>query len=143
MRFWDASAVVPLIVSESSSRQLHDLLHDDPIMLVWWGTPVECASAITRRERDGALPLNGVSAALERLRAFGQAWQEVQPAETVRRTAMRLLRVHPLRATDGLQLAAAVVVAEGDPSALSFVSLDDRLNEAAAREGFTVVNQST
>jgi hypothetical protein len=54
-------------------------------------------------------------------------------------TAQRLLRVHPLRAADSLQLAAAIVAAEGDPATLEFVGLDDRLNDAAAREGFRVV----
>jgi uncharacterized protein len=47
--------------------------------------------------------------------------------------------VHPLRAADALQLAAAVVAAERDPPSLEFVSLDDRLLEAASREGFRTV----
>jgi uncharacterized protein len=45
MRFWDASAIVPLLVSETSSRALQALVKQDPIMLVWWGSEVECASA--------------------------------------------------------------------------------------------------
>jgi hypothetical protein len=44
-----------------------------------------------------------------------------------------------LRAADSLQLAAALVAAEHQPHALEFVSLDERLNEAASREGFPVV----
>jgi predicted nucleic acid-binding protein len=46
--------------------------------------------------------------------------------------------VHILRAADALQLAAAVVVAEGLPSSLDIVTLDERLAAAARREGFTV-----
>ena len=42
-------------------------------------------------------------------------------------------------AADSLQLAAALVAAEHQPQALEFVSLDERLNEAASREGFPVV----
>jgi predicted nucleic acid-binding protein len=53
--------------------------------------------------------------------------------------ALRLLRVHALRAADSLQLAAAIVAAEHEPSALEFVSLDERLNEAASREGFRIL----
>jgi hypothetical protein len=49
---------------------------------------------------------------------------------------MRLLRVHPLRAADSLQLAAAVVASEGDPGELPFVCLDEKLAQAASREGF-------
>jgi len=139
VRFWDASAVVPLLVAEPPRDQLLDLLQRDPVMLVWWGTPVECTSAIARREREGALSTRDATRALDRLRALAIAWQEVLPAEQVRAAAQRLLRVHPLRAADSLQLAAAIVAAEHEPHALELVRLDDRLNEAAIREGFRVV----
>ena len=49
------------------------------------------------------------------------------------------VRVHPLRAADSLQLAAALASAEEDPSGVGFVCFDIRLNEAASREGFTVL----
>jgi predicted nucleic acid-binding protein len=80
-----------------------------------------------------------VTEAAERLRRLAVAWQEVLPVDPVRTTAQRLLRVHPLRAADALQLAAAVVASEHDAASLPFVCLDDRLAEAAAREGFPVV----
>jgi hypothetical protein len=139
VRFWDASAVVPLVVAEPPRDALLALLDADPDMLVWWGTPVECASAIARRERDGALPLGDATAALDRLKRLGRSWHEVLPADPLRSVALRLLRVHPLRAADSLQLAAAIVAAEHEPGTLEFVSLDDRLNEAASREGFRLV----
>jgi predicted nucleic acid-binding protein len=139
VKFWDASAVVPLLVNESSTKPLIDLLEQDPVVIVWWSSPVECTSAIARRERDGALSVSGATAALERLRVLSSAWHEVLPTDAVRATARRLLRVHPLRSAGSLQLAAAIVAAEHDPSTLEIVSLDDRLNEAASREGFRIV----
>ena len=139
MRFWDASAIVPLLVAEAATGAALDLLDADPEMLVWWGTPVECTSALARREREGAHSTAGVTAAAERLRQLAAAWQEILPADPVRTIAQRLLRVHPLRAADALQLAAAVAASEHDAASLPFVCLDDRLGEAAAREGFPVV----
>jgi len=136
LRFWDASALVPLLVTEPPRDALLALLDRDPIMVVWWGTPVECASALARRERDGALPPSDATAAFDRLRQLVRGWQEVLPSDSVRRVALRLLRVHPLRAAGSLQLAAALVAAEHEPATLEFVSLDDRLNDAASREGF-------
>jgi len=50
----------------------------------------------------------------------------------------RLLRTHPLRTADALQLAAALVAGKHDPSQVQFFSYDDRLNEAAAREGLKI-----
>ncbi len=139
MRFWDASAIVPLLLAEPERNRLRDELQRDSVMVVWWGTPVECASAIARREREEALTLADAASALKRLRALAGAWHEIQPAPTVREAAQRLVRVHPLRAAESLQLAAAIVAADGDPHSLPFVCLDDRLSEAATREGFPLV----
>lgn len=138
MRFWDSSAIVPLLVLEASSKAVVTALDADPDVLAWWGTPIECASALTRRERDGDLTAEGTSVALSRLDALRSTWAEVQPVERVRATAVRLLRTHPLRAADALQLAAAIVAAEDHPETLPFVTLDEHLAEAASREGFPV-----
>jgi hypothetical protein len=56
----------------------------------------------------------------------------------VREVARRYLRVHPLRAADALQLAAAFVAAERRPPTLTVVTLDDRLRAAAEKEGFVL-----
>lgn len=140
MRFWDASAIVPLIADEPQRARLQRVLLEDPQMLVWWGTPVEVISAMARREREGIVDGNEVARSITVLRRLAQGWEEVVPSDTVRRTAERLLRHHPLRAADSLQLAAALAVAENDPASLEFVCLDERLTAAARREGFVIVD---
>ena len=55
MKFWDASAVVPLLMTEPSTPSVQALAATDPAMLVWWATEVECVSAIVRLEREGAI----------------------------------------------------------------------------------------
>ena len=139
MKFWDTSAILPLLVSEPTTQGLLSLLRDDPVMVVWWGTPVECTSAVARLERAATITSAEAARALSRLRAIADEWQEVLPVGTVRAVAQRLLRVHPLRAADALQLGAAIVAAEHEPASLEIVCLDARLAEAAQREGFTVV----
>jgi uncharacterized protein len=139
MRFWDSSAIVPLLVAEASTADVMAALEADPVLVAWWGTEAECVSALARLEREGGLDSAGMTAALVRLTALVATWHEVQPVALVRQTAIRLLRVHPLRAADALQLAAAIVAAEDSPAALPFVTLDERLGRAADREGFTVV----
>ena len=138
MKFWDSSAVVPLLVPEATSGSLQEFYDADPIMVAWWGTEIECTSAIARRQRLGLLREDVVTEAFVRLSALRAGWHEVEPGEEVRESAKRLLRVHDLRTADALQLAAAFFVAEARPSTLEFVSLDDRLLAAARREGFVV-----
>ena len=142
MRFWDASAVVPLIVNELRSPAVRSLYQIDAGLEVWWGSSVECVSALTRRNRQGQVA-GGLEAALERLAILSFAWHEIPPGDRVRDTAQMLLRVHDLRAADAFQLAAALQVAEGRPPSLEFLSLDRRLSEAAHREGFRVVDLGT
>jgi predicted nucleic acid-binding protein len=142
MRFWDASAVVPLLIAESATRPIQSLLSTDAVMLVWWGTEVECASAIARLERENAVEEAGATLAFARLKQLADGWHEVDPTDTVRETAIRVLRVHALRAADSMQLAAALVASERRPSSLEFVTLDDRLAAAARKEGFSLSDVS-
>ena len=139
MKFWDASAIVPLLMTEASTRHVQALAAKDPAMLVWWGTEVECASAIARLEREGTLEEPAAVRAFDRLKQFAAGWHEIDPSDAVREAAVRFLRVHPLRAADSLQLAAAFVAAERRPASLEIVTLDDRLGAAARTEGFVLV----
>lgn len=140
MKFWDASAIVPLLVAEAHTALVLALASADPVMLVWWATEVECASALARLARDGMLDESTETQAFDRLRQIASGWHEVEPGDLVREAAVRLLRVHPLRAADALQLAAAFVLAERRPSTLEVVTLDDRLAVAARKEGFVVID---
>jgi predicted nucleic acid-binding protein len=142
VRFWDASAIVALLVAEASTRQLQALAAKDPAMLVWWGSEVECVSALARLERDGALDPQAITLALARLGRLAAGWHQVDPSDAIREAAARFLRVHPLRAADALQLAAAFLAAERRPASLQIVTLDDRLGTAARKEGFAVIDMA-
>jgi predicted nucleic acid-binding protein len=138
MKFWDSSAVVALLIDEPAHRPARALLESDASMVAWWATPIECVSAIARREREQHMAPSEASAAISQLQALSRQWSEVLATDAVRNIAQRILRVHTLRAADSQQLAAAIVAAEGEPQTLEFVSLDGRLNEAALKEGFPV-----
>ena len=143
MRFWDSSAVAALCLEESRSPIVDQLAEEDPYVTVWWATSVECASAIARRRREGTLSPAAEASALELLARLAEGWYEIQAGQLVRSHAFRLLRVHPLRAADALQLAAALVWA-GSPAAgptpgAEIVTLDGRLAEAARLEGMSAL----
>lgn len=141
MRFWDSSAIVPLLVREDRTDGLVRLVEDDPAMVVWWGSQIECHSALARLEREGRLIDRARREADDRLSQVAASWAEVPPVARVREQAVRMLRVHPLRGADALQLAAALVSSDFEPGGLEFVTLDRRLEDAANREGFRVVTE--
>ena len=138
MRFWDSSGIIPLLVREDSTDGVLELFRSDPELIVWWATPVECISALARREREGSISSSATDTALARFLALRGSWNEVDPGPLLRENAERFLRVHPLRAADALQLAAAFLAAESRPGTLEIVSLDERLSAAARLEGFRV-----
>ena len=110
---------------------------------MWWGSQVECASALARLERGALLDVKAAVLAFDRLKQLANGWHEIEPSEIIRENALRFLRVHALRAADALQLAAAFIAAERRPSSLEVVTLDDRLADAARKEGFELIEVST
>lgn len=142
MRFWDASAVLPLCLNEPSSEVMRSILEEDAAIAVWWGTIVECRSAISRLRREKHLDADGEEAAVAILKTLVDIWSEVEPSGEVKKQALRLLSIHPLHAADSLQLAAAIVMAGLSPDGHPFVCLDNRLREAARKEGFSLYPKS-
>ncbi len=107
--------------------------------MVWWATTVEIRSAIARLYRSSELDDLAKRAALDRLFALKQGWREVLPGDKLRDQAETLLDTYPLRAGDGLQLAAAMIWCQQKPAGRRFISADSRLCEAASHAGFTVL----
>ncbi|MGH7182851.1 MAG: type II toxin-antitoxin system VapC family toxin [Nitrospiraceae bacterium] len=139
MKFWDASALIPLCLHERQTASLSKLAQGDEAIAAWWSSPVECWSALARLRREDLLSASEEGQAQAVLRVLMGAWTEVEPSRVVREQAGRVLRLHPLRAADALQLAAALVWCQGDPVHHDFVCLDQRLREAARREGFHIL----
>jgi len=65
MRFWDGSALVPLVVAHATSSVTDAWLAADPLPAVWTLTPVEISSALAgvlcvlpRARVPGLVPLH-------------------------------------------------------------------------------------
>jgi len=139
VRFWDTSAIVPLLIDEPLSASLREFARKDSMIVVWWGTRIECVSALSRRVRDGELDALASQAARRVLATLSESWSEILPGDPLRARAERLLAVHPLRTLDALQVAAALTWCRGDTTAHTVVCLDQRLRDALQREGFRLL----
>ena len=139
MRFWDTSALVPLIVDEPTTPAMRRLVSQDRDVIVWMLTSVELLSTLGRlgRMSDGLEDLLP-GARREAMDLFGR-WAAVSHVEGVRRRAERLVGVHPLTAADAMQLGAALLASDDRPETLDFVTLDQPLARAARLEGFRAI----
>lgn len=139
MRFWDTSAILPILTAEKNTAFCKNLVKEDHEFVIWFYTPVEIFSALYRKKKSRELSEHDFDAAVERLQPIKEQWFEVPSSEAVRQKAQRLLAVHPLRAADALQLAAALAVFSDRPEGRSFVCFDRILADAAKLEGFDVI----
>jgi predicted nucleic acid-binding protein len=139
VRFWDTSAIVPLVVDEPNTRRARRLIDEDRGMVVWALTRTEAFSALCRKRREGTLDDVGFERARTKLAALARHWIEVEDVLEVRGHAERFLSEHALRAADSLQLGAAWHHADGKPKRRGFVVFDGPLLVVAGRVGFTVL----
>jgi uncharacterized protein len=139
VRFWDTSAIMPLVSHEPLSDNIRRLLEEDTGVVVWWATRVECVSAISRLAREGSMNHEQEAAVRRLLNDLSGSWTEVQPSARLRSLAEQSLIAHPLRAADALQLASALVWCASRTRGRNFVCLDERLRTAASRWGFHVL----
>ncbi|HEX7939235.1 MAG TPA: hypothetical protein VF483_09610, partial [Gemmatimonadaceae bacterium] len=68
MKYWDSSALLPLLVEQAASAAMRELAAEDVAVATWWGTPVECASGLGRLEREGSLDAASLGEAMAYLR---------------------------------------------------------------------------
>lgn len=139
MRYWDSSAIVPLVLQQPTSSRLRALLRDDPQIITWILSDVEVLSAVCRLLREGDLSREDATSAASALEVLWQGLTVVAAVDAAKMRARRLLSTHVLRAADALQLGAAILAAYDAPSGWEFVCLDERLRVAAAAEGFRVI----
>jgi len=139
VRFWDTSALIPLVVAERTTPDAERWLRGDPDVVVWTLTRVELLSALARRRREEPAAARRLLAARREILSAWPRWSEVTAVELVRRHAERIVETHPVRAADAVQIGAAFVAAEDDPTVLEFVTFDPRQAAAAEREGFRVL----
>lgn len=139
MRYWDSSALVPLHVQQPHSRAVRDLFLGDSDVMTWVLSDLEIRSALCRLSWDGAMSTEQMADAISRFDAMWKTVSVVAMVEPAKTRAKRVLLAHPLRATGAMQLGAALTAAYDEPANLEFVTLDERLREAARREGFAVV----
>ena len=137
MRYFDASALVKRYVREKGSAKVARLLSSDAPATSRLSA-VEVASALAFRAREGTCSVAERDRALTALDDDLGAILVVEMTPEVTARACSLLRRHPLRAGDAVQLASCLFLQDELGQAISLVAFDDRLAKAAAAEGIVL-----
>jgi uncharacterized protein len=134
VRFWDTSALLPLVIEEPRTLALRPLMERflDPV--VSFITPLELDAAVRRRTRA----LNDVDDVKVRHLMLHRELLVISEVDATIKRARRLIARHRLRAADAIQLAAAILARE-QVQHFPVITLDAELAAAAKAEGFTVL----
>lgn len=104
MKYWDASALVPIVIAESGSQAMLNVLRGDREIVTWWGTETEVVSAVARHEREAALSATQASTVLARLDALATG---VDGRRRLRSGASRRAKAAAITPAAGRRCAAA------------------------------------
>lgn len=97
----------------------------------------ETMSAFNRRLRCGELPDKDYG---RLMKSFSNEWEAFVSVDFDELDAGRLVAKHGLRGFDALHLSAAGIIRSAREGVIiAFSSFDQKLNEAAAAEGFSVL----
>ena len=135
--FWDASALIPLCVHQIQTPQA-GVLYLNHAVVVWWTTPVEIVSGLTRLKRMSEIDQDEFLIGKQRALDLARIWVPIEPASSIATRACSLLELYPLRAAEALQLSAALDACEDKPQSNVFITADQRLADAARQSGFSV-----
>lgn len=143
--FFDSSGLLKRYVNESGTVWITDLTAPKAKNTLYVAriTGAEIASALARRYKGGSLTVGEFQTAMSDFRHdFQSDYRIVEISETLISQAMDLAEKHALRGYDAVQLAAALEVHNERLSfglpALTLISSDLALNDAATAEGLTV-----
>ena len=139
MLYWDSSALVASFIAEHETNRVRsfsmgagDLRSYTAII-----TSLEVESAIQRRFKELSISSKQADEARLLSTEFRKKTYLVVADQNILDIALHLQKIYSLRVADALQLASARGGSE-NPSKVHFLCLDERLNEAAKREGFNV-----
>ncbi|MCZ7624432.1 MAG: VapC toxin family PIN domain ribonuclease [Candidatus Methylomirabilota bacterium] len=134
MIYLDTSALVKKYVREPGTSHIRQLIESATHSFTSKIAYAEIQAALARRYREGDLSRDRLA---KIVKSFEQDWQAVAQVEVsneILAHTRHLVRRHPLRGADAIHLSSALWVAKALKHPLQFISSDDRLLEAAARE---------
>ena len=133
--YFDASAVVKLLLVERGSNEARRLWNADAPVLTSWITLAEVSAAIGRARRAQRISARRAFTALRSLEAEWPSVHPIDAEEVTGRYAGQLANRHGLRGTDAVHLASALLVGVARPV---MVTWDKDLRRAASAEGLAV-----
>jgi len=136
--YLDTSSLVKLYVQEAHTALVKKWVEEAEIVATCRIAYPETISAISRRFRQGDLTEKQYGSLIAK---FSNEWGRFAAVDFDELEAGRLVHQYGLRGFDAVHLSAAtLLLASLNNVSLPFSSFDEKLNDAAAAEGFTILS---
>ena len=135
--YLDTSSLVKLYVQEAHTALVKKWVAEAEIVATCRIAYPETMSAINRRFRQGDVTEKQYDSLIAK---FSGEWARFAAVDFDEVEAGRLVNLYGLRGFDAVHLSAATLLkADQNNISLSFSSFDEKLNDAASAEGFTIL----
>jgi predicted nucleic acid-binding protein len=137
--YLDTSALVKLYIDEAESTAVKQRVEVARIVSTSRVAYVEARAGIARKFREAELSKTEYKHMIEDLEEDWQSYFIVEVSESITKLAGQLVHRNPLRGFDAIHLASALFLKNRTHLELSFACVDERLKDAARREGLTII----
>ena len=136
--YLDTSSLVKLYVQEAHTSLVKKWVEEAEIVATCRIAYPETMSAISRRFRQGDLSEKEYNLLITK---FSNEWGRFVAVDFDELEAGRLVNLYGLRGFDAVHLSAAKLLKINENNiSLTFSSFDEKLNDAASTEGFTILS---
>lgn len=136
--YLDTSSLVKLYVHEAHTALVKKWVEEAEIVATCRIAFPETMSAISRRFRQGDLTERQHDTLVAK---FSNEWGRFAAVDFDELEAGRLVNLYGLRGFDAVHLSAATLLKASQSDVwLAFSSFDEKLNDAASSEGFTILS---
>ena len=134
--YLDTSALVKLYIEEDGSDIVNDRTDKATIVSTSRIAYVEALSAFVRCKNEKVLSKKNYDKCIACFKFDWEMYFVIEASEKVIKIAGGLIENHSIRGFDSIHLASAMILKKEINQSIDFMCWDDRLLEAAKKEGF-------
>lgn len=136
--YLDTSALVKRYFLEPYSDDVISMWKSATQIITSFVAYAETMASIYRKKREAGLADKLIRKITESFHRDWESFIHVEVNDALNRYIDQVVKRHPLRGFDAIQLASAMVIHERFPEDLIFACFDDRLVHAAGSEGIEI-----
>ena len=137
--YLDTSSLVKLYVEETGSEKIKKISQEASVVSTCKIAYVEARAAFARKQKEDGFSPRTLRTIVEDLNRDWESYFVIEITEGLIRSAGDIAEKYLLRGFDSIHLASAINLRRKISSEIHFSSNDTRLNQSAAKEGFTVL----